>query len=81
MTRSTRSNMPRLQAEAIAAMTQAFRRLEAAIPPPERVAHRDLFVYRYASKGIREALLQKLARNVSGLNSYPTRGLRTFLTT
>jgi len=63
------SQMPRLQAETIAMMTQAFHRLEAAIPPPRKVAHRDSFVYRYANKGIHEAILQKVARNISGLNT------------
>lgn len=61
--------MPRLQAEAVEAISRAFRRLESALSPPKRVAHRDSFVYRFANKGIREALLQKLARNVSGLNA------------
>lgn len=61
--------MPHLQTEAIAAMTRAFRQLEVAIPPPRKVAHSDSFVYRYANKGIHEALLQKLARSISGLNA------------
>ena len=61
--------MPYLQAEAVEAMTKAFRRLESAIPQPEQVPHRDSFVFRYAMKGIHEALLQKLARYISGLNA------------
>lgn len=61
--------MPSLQAEAVTAMTNAFRRMERSVPRPERVAHRDSFVYRYANKGILEALLQKLARSISGLNA------------
>lgn len=61
--------MPHLQAEAVEAMTKAFRRLESAIPQPEQVPHRDSFVFRYANKGIHEALLQKLARSISGLNA------------
>jgi hypothetical protein len=61
--------MPYLQAEAVEAMTKAFRRLESAIPQPEQVPHRNSFVFRYANKGIHEALLQKLARCISGLNA------------
>ena len=61
--------MPRLQAEAVEAMTRAFRRLESTITPPQKVDFRNSFVYRFANKGIHEALLQKLARNLSGLNA------------
>ena len=61
--------MSHLQAEAIEAMTKAFRRLESATPQPKQVPHRDSFVFRYAIKGIHEALLQKLARSISGLNA------------
>lgn len=61
--------MPYLQAEAVETMTRAFRRLESAIPPPQKVTHRDSFVYRYTNKGIHEALLQKLTRSISGLNA------------
>jgi hypothetical protein len=61
--------MPHLQAEAVEAMTKAFRRLESAVPQPKQVPHRDSFVFRYANKGIHEALLQKLARSISGLNA------------
>ncbi len=58
-----------LEAEAIAAMTQALRRMETMVAPPERVPHKDSFVFRYANKGIHEAILQKLARSISGLNA------------
>jgi hypothetical protein len=61
--------MPLLQAEAVAVMATAFHSLERAMTPPQRIAHRDSFVPRYANKGIHEALIQKLARNISGLNS------------
>lgn len=61
--------MPHLQAEAIGVMTGAFRRMESAITPPRRVAHNDSFVFRYANKGVHEALVQKLARSISGLNA------------
>jgi hypothetical protein len=58
-----------LEAEAIGAMTQALRRMEAMVAPPERVRHQTSFVFRYANKGIHEAILQKLARSTSGLNA------------
>ena len=61
--------MPHLQAEAVETMSRAFRRMEAAIAPPNQVPHGDSFVFRYANKGIHEALIQKLARNISGLNA------------
>ena len=58
-----------LEAEAIAEMTAALRKFEAAVAAPAKVAHRGSFVYRYANKGVREALVQKMVRNVSGLNA------------
>ena len=61
--------MPYLQAEAVEAMSRAFRQMEAAIVSPQPVPHRESFVFRYASKGIHEALIQKLARSISGLNA------------
>jgi uncharacterized protein YggL (DUF469 family) len=61
--------MPLLQAEAVTVMANAFHRLAGAISPPQPAAHRDSFVFRYANKGIHEALIQKLARNISGLNA------------
>lgn len=60
---------PRLQAEAVEVMTSAFRQMEGNLVPPERHPHRNSFVFRYANKGIHEALLQKLARFISGLNA------------
>ena len=61
--------MPHLQAEAVEAMTRAFRQMERALTPPQRVSHSKSFVFRYERKGIHEALLQKLARTISGLNA------------
>ena len=61
--------MPSLQAEAVEAMTMAFRQFERSLPQPKAVPHRDSFVFRYANKGIHEALVQKLARSISGLNA------------
>ena len=50
-------------------MSQAFLRIEAANVPPQKIPHGDSFVFRYANKDIHEALIQKLARNISGLNA------------
>jgi len=61
--------MPLLQAEAVETMSRAFRRMETAIAPPNQVPHGHSFVFRYANKGIHEALIQKLARNISGVNA------------
>ncbi|MBB1520999.1 hypothetical protein [Aquipseudomonas guryensis] len=61
--------MPHLQTEAVIVMTNTLRWVESSIAPPERVPHKDSFVFRYANKGIREALVQKLARYISGLNA------------
>lgn len=61
--------MPFLQLEAVVAMENAFIRLGSAIDRPIPVTCRDSFVFRYANKGIYEALIQKLARNISGLNA------------
>lgn len=61
--------MTQLQNEAIRIMIDAFERMEVAIVPPVRVPLRDSFVFRYDNKGIHEALIQKLARYLSGLNA------------
>ena len=61
--------MPYLQAEAVEAMSRAFRQMEADIVSPQPVSHRESFVFRYVNKGIHEALIQKLARYISGLNA------------
>ena len=61
--------MPNLQAEAVEAMSRAFRHMEASIEPPAQRPIRNSFIYRYENKGILEALLQKLARYISGLNA------------
>jgi len=61
--------MPFMQAEAVEAMTRSFQHIERSLSPPQPVPHRGSFVFRYANKGIREALVQKLARSISGLNA------------
>ncbi len=61
--------MRKLFLQALTVMTNAFSRLESHLDPPEQVPHADSFVYRYREKGIPQALIQKLARNISGLNA------------
>lgn len=54
---------------ALSVMTDAFQKLESRIAPPEGVLHQGILVYRYSNKGIEQALIQKLARYISGLNA------------
>lgn len=61
--------MAQLQHEAIQIMSDAFEKMEAAIAPPVRVPFSNSFLFRYENKGIHEALIQKLARYLSGLNA------------
>lgn len=60
---------PTLQTEAVVAMSRAFRHLEDRIARPVQLPFRNSFIYRYENKGIHEAILQKLARYISGLNA------------
>lgn len=53
----------------LAQMEAAFRRLEAQVPPPIRVPYKDGFVLRYSEKTPQQALLQKFARQISGLHA------------
>ena len=50
-------------------LVKAFKRLEDMVPPPQKVPHGEAFVFRYKEKTIRQAIVQKLARVVSGLYS------------
>lgn len=55
--------------QCLTVMENAFRRLEIQVPPPQLVPWRDRFVMRHKEQTIRQALIQKLARVVSGLNA------------
>jgi hypothetical protein len=50
-------------------MVDAFRRLESHVAPPQPVPWKDGFVFRYVEKTIQQALIQKLARVISGLHA------------
>jgi hypothetical protein len=56
-----------LFAPALEALESTFRLLEARVPPPKRVTWKDGFVFRYQECTIHQAILQKLARTISGL--------------
>ena len=50
-------------------MENAFLRLESQVPQPQKVDWGDRFVYRYKEETIQQALIQKLARIISGLHA------------
>jgi hypothetical protein len=50
-------------------LESGFRKLEAKVSPPVRRPWRDGFVFRYAEKTIHQAIVQKLARTLSGLHA------------
>ena len=58
-----------LYIEALNHLDRAFRILEGMVPPPEKVRHGDTFVFRYRERTINQALLQKLARVISGFQA------------
>jgi len=50
-------------------LERAFRILEQRVPAPIRVPWKDSFVFRYRERTIHQAIIQKLARQVSGLHA------------
>jgi hypothetical protein len=56
-------------APTLQALQDAFRQLETKVPPPVRKAWCGGFVFRYAEKTIHQAIVQKLARMISGLHA------------
>lgn len=61
--------MDRLFDEAIVVMGEAFRTLERSISPPKMILFRGTLFYRFGEKSVEQALIQKLARLVSGLHA------------
>src|SRR3712207_629090 len=55
--------------QALAVMERAFRRLERQVPSPSEQPWKDGFVFRYKEKLVEQALIQKLARQISGLHA------------
>ncbi|HEY2927888.1 hypothetical protein [Piscinibacter sp.] len=58
-----------LRKQILVVMENAFRRFEAGIESPHPVPWRNSFVLRYRTQSIEQALVQKLARVVSGLHA------------
>ena len=56
-------------APTLSTLEKIFRQLEARVPPPKRKQWRDGFVFRYGEQTIFQAIIQKLARVVSGLHA------------
>jgi hypothetical protein len=50
-------------------LDKAFKALEGMVPPPQKVPHGNAFVFRYVEKTLYQAMIQKLARMVSGLHA------------
>jgi len=61
--------MDQLFARCLEQMESWFRQLEKQVPPPIKVPFLHHFVFRYKEKTIEQALIQKLARVVTGLHS------------
>jgi hypothetical protein len=50
-------------------LERAFRRLEMKVPPPVRLIRGDIVEFRYTEQTIQQAIVQKLARTISGLHA------------
>lgn len=58
-----------LYLQAVGVMENAFRRLEGGCPPPQWVSQGEGHVFRHVEQQIEQALVQKLARYISGLHA------------
>lgn len=61
--------MHQLYVEALQLMEESLEVLEKSVPQPQRKPLMDGFVYRYVEKSVHQAIIQKLARVVSGLHA------------
>lgn len=61
--------MRNLFLEVITVLSNAFRRVEAQVPPPKLVPHGDGHVFRFVEQTLAQALLLKLARVITGLKA------------
>lgn len=50
-------------------LENSFRKLETLVTPPSRRVWKDGFVFRYSDRTIHQAIIQKLARTISGLHA------------
>jgi len=53
--------------QALGDMEIALHDLAGTVPPPQKVPFRDHFVYRYVEQTTQQAIVQKLARTITGL--------------
>jgi hypothetical protein len=61
--------MDKLFQDTLVILESAFRTLEQKVPKPIRKPFRDSFVFRYEEQTVYQALIQKLARLLSGLHA------------
>jgi hypothetical protein len=61
--------MNKLYNQTLRSMGKTLRVLESRVPPPQKVPFLDSFVFRYVEKTIHQAMVQKLARVISGLHA------------
>lgn len=61
--------MDQLYEHALSNMEQTLHSLAGRVPAPQEVPFQDSFVYRYIQKTIHQALVQKLARLITGLRA------------
>jgi hypothetical protein len=55
--------------QALKNMEDTMHQLASRVPRPQRIPYKDSFVFRYVEKSVHQALVQKLARLVSGLHA------------
>lgn len=55
--------------QALKHMERTVHQLENRVPKPQKIPFKDSFVFRYTEKTLHQALIQKLARLVSGLHA------------
>jgi hypothetical protein len=55
--------------EALNKMEAVLHHFESLVPKPKRISYLDHFVFRYTEKTIQQAIIQKLARTITGLKS------------
>jgi hypothetical protein len=61
--------MDALYEQTLRNMKNTLHGLTRRLPPPQKVPMKDSFVFRYVEKTIHQAIVQKLARIVSGLHA------------
>lgn len=58
-----------LYSEALQHLENCFRIFEGMVPPPQKEWHEDRYYFRYKEQTIQQAIVQKLARVISGLHT------------